>query len=310
MPFSCALAYSVFLTAVGYGIAISVITYFLVRVVILPKKGYEVVTTKRLFLVVSWLQLAGRLVYMIGWVILYGTGTSDCEQTLPSDSSMGISPALTEMMNIFGSLPAALFLTAFSVCLRSFARIFHIVTNEHLSRFQLFSYILFTENFFVYAACIGWYCSPDGRMKDFWSHALIWMLFGAEILLAIFILSYTYLLYRQFPVTMRTLLLSSGFSFICLLLKPVFILLLESEFDGVYTVWLFPLYFFVSELFPYVSMLYLNFAEGSKTVTLDVYSSLIPSTSTPHSALSHSTSIPHEGSDGHMSVQHHSFVRV
>jgi len=271
-----------------------------------------VVTTKRLFLVVSWLQLAGRLVYMIGWVTIYGTGTSDCEQTLPSDSDLGISPALTEMMNIFGTIPAALFLTAFSVCLRSFARIFHIVTNEHLARFQLFSYILIFANLLVYASCIGWYTSPNGRVKDFFMHLIIWMLFGAEILLAIFILSYTYLLYRQFPLTMKTLLLSSIVSFICLLLKPLFILLLEYYFNGAYTVWLFPLYFIVSELLPYISMLYLNFAEGSKGATMDVYSSLIPS-STPHnSALSNSGSVPHEGSfDGHMSVQHvPSYVRV
>jgi len=237
---------------------------------------------------------------MTGWLILDGSEGSCVASHLPSNATNNLRPGAQEMMNILGTLPAALLLTTFSFSLRSFARVFHTVTNEEFHRYKRISIFLWVANSLIYAIFLSWYCLPTGQIKDVVNQLMIWTIISAEIGLAILILSYTILLYRQFPLTMKNLLFSSILCFICLTLKPVFILILEYELDGVYTPWLYPTYFCGSELTPYITMLYLDFVDRTKTNDhTGVYSSLIGS-SPIHTVPSG------YHSDGNTAIQHRS----
>jgi len=197
--------------------------------------------------------------------------SADCVVTLPTGSSE--RDMVDTFESILGTVPAAIFVTTFSITLRTFARIYHHATLQELRRYRYFSIALWIVNFILYSVMIAAQIAPNGKVRDGLTLSMIVVVCCAELFIAWTLLFYSGLLYATAPSSVLPLLCASICCFVCFSAKAVFLLSFEFIFDGTYPTSMYLLYYVVSEILPFYSMLLIELV-GRERTTAKEYSIL------------------------------------
>jgi len=175
------------------------------------------------------------------------------------------------LWSVFGTLPAVLFLSAFSVNITTLAKVYHTVTTVNEPALKLNNIALGIINLVIWTLLLVWYALPDGDTKDTIYSSYLWLLASTELLIAIFLLVYACLLYRRFfvrPNPMFKLWVASIICFLCFCVKSVLIVVLAFVFKGTYPPSLLVFYLIFSEIIPIVVMLIIFESSGKRGAEL------------------------------------------
>jgi len=266
--FECPYDYSILLLGLAY-LSLLVIFLFQSLRVLCDEEFRSKLRKQKQFFFLACIHAACRTSYFF-WQ-LQQNNTPDCVVSLPTGSSDPDMVGVFE--SILGTVPAAIFLTTFSITLRTFARIYHHATLQQLRRYHYFSIVLWIVNFILYSVMIAAQIAPNGQVRDILTLTMIVVLCCAELFIAWTLLFYSALLYMTAPSSVLPLLCASICCFICFSAKAVFILSFEFIFDGTYPTSMYLLYYVVSEILPFYSMLLIELVGREKT-TMKEYSIL------------------------------------
>jgi len=204
------------------------------------------------FLFFAILLTFSRALYLEFWT---GLHYADPDCPTPSETS-GDPP----WMDVFGTIPSAFFLSAFSINIKTFARIFHLVSHQHIERYNYMTVFLWLVNLCVYTSLILSYAAPAGSFRDvITSYILVWTVVICEIIIGFFLFCYSFVLYYSFPTEMKKLFYVCFTCFLCMVTKAVLMLAIILFYDGSYNYWTFPLYFIISEIIPLTLMITIEF---------------------------------------------------
>jgi len=209
------------------------------------------------FLVLAIIQVFSRTLYLLSWAKMH-YNDEDCAS--PSATS-GDDPV---WLSVFGTFPVGFFLSAFSINISTFAKIFHKVSHQHIARYKILTAFLVSVNILVYLALILFFTGTSGAFSDFLtSYGLLLFIIIGELTIGLFLFSYSLVLYYSYPFQMKRLFIVCTATFLCMVTKTALMLILQYYFDGNYNLWIFPLYFIIGEIIPFFLMYNIDFIGSS-----------------------------------------------
>jgi len=207
------------------------------------------------FLALVFIFSAGRCVYFVSWPFLH----SGCDSASQQSGD-------TLLWSIFGTLPAAIFLTAFSVNITTLAKIYFSVTSVSQMGLKLNTFCLILFNLVIYGLLLAWYCLPNDDTDSLFNAYLI-LLSTMEFVIAALYLFYATLLYLRMtirPNPMLRLFRAAIVCFICFCVKSIFIIVLALIWDGEYPPPVLVIYPIVSEIIPLLVMFIIFETSGKR----------------------------------------------
>lgn len=178
-PFGeCPFSYYALVLVVGYVILLLVVFRYQWRLFI--NKITRV--AQKLFLGFTALQCMGRITYFIYWSFF----SEDCSNPGSTDEAA--------WLNVFGNFPPPLFLSAFSVNVYTFARIYHTVLARQRYRFRVLYCSLITLNVVMYLGVLL------NTLELTTGSAWVWQLLVSSLLIALGFFVYALLIYNDIKV--------------------------------------------------------------------------------------------------------------
>jgi hypothetical protein len=237
---------------------------------------------QKLFLLCGAVTCAGRICYFILWPLLTGRDEhGDCQ--VPTTDASHIHLVLA----IMGTVPAPIFLSAFSVNVYVFAKIYHTILAASKWKFRALVAILTLSNLVVYALSLA----AVAHNRDSVNDAQVFSISASSFIVGVCFLMYSLLLYYGVKIQagppssssnsssssmgesksrrkaaaaprmpanpMRPLVYVAAICLICFCVRSVLLPILMRSFSGKFSVVKLTVYVYFSEIFPLALMLYI-----------------------------------------------------
>lgn len=171
--------------------ALSLAVFYLLLLLVIFRYQWRLFVNKvtrvaqKLFLAFTGLQCIGRIVYFTYWAFFTDVG-GDCTTPMSNDTA--------DWLNWCGNIPPPLFLSAFSVNVYTFARIYHTVLARQRYRFRALYSSLILSNLIVYI--VVFLNLVKVQEGDVW----LWVLLTHALLVALGFFTYALLIYNEIKV--------------------------------------------------------------------------------------------------------------
>lgn len=206
----------------------------------------------RVYLILISLHSILRCIYFFLWSV-NNWANPKCEPpALGNNRDSGSLP-----MDIMGTIPAAIFISAFSVVLHSFGRLVFVSLRSHLKLLRCFSSLQDILNLLIYACYTLFYIMHSTEYVPPISQGINWVLIVIELLNGGFLVAYSTIVVRHFKgkLNTETLVLSSVACFFCIAFKCILLLVNMLQLHSHYSMVSLVLYFCIGELVPEFMML-------------------------------------------------------